>query len=458
MPGGFSIRSDSLAGTGTAYDLALAARPFEGRIPLDSVLAVESYREATDVFFTLLTTALATAGGAAIAAVAAVAIFGSCPTFYAAGTDGLVLQSEGFSYSIAPLLEGKDFDRIDVSAGPDGTATLELRNEALETHYLNEIKLLAVRHGPGQAAYPGVLEEILVVDNERPAASARDLSGGDHTAQVSGADGAWFETSSARLSKVDSTDLTDRLYLAWPAPSTDRAALVLRMRNSLLSTVLFYDAMLAKQGARSVDWLASDVNQIGPALELRDFFRRHMGVRVAVRSGTEWLDAGRLPDVGPIAWEEVAIEVPVHEADSVRMRLEFVADGWRFDRIALGSLIDRPEPDDIPLRQIASADFGPDDGARDRLSAADDSYLVTGPGMRFDLTFDAPKVSDGTTSYILVTQGYYTEWVRGSWIRENPVPGELVLSDGTLSDVIRDWAGRRREFERQFFETRIPVR
>ena len=55
-------------------------------------------------------------------------------------------------------------------------------------------------------------------------------------------------------------------------------------------------------------------------------------------------------------------------------------------------------------------------------------------------------------------QGYYTEWVRPSWIRDAGRGVAFEPSDASLVEAMHRWRAVRPEFERAFFETRIPVR
>ncbi len=80
------------------------------------------------------------------------ACFGSCPTFYVSDGQRPVLAAEGFSDSVAPSLEATDVDAL-YRAHPSGRA-LEVRmtNEALETHVVDAVDVLAVpRPADGRA-------------------------------------------------------------------------------------------------------------------------------------------------------------------------------------------------------------------------------------------------------------------------------------------------------------------
>ena len=134
---GVTVTSNALSGPGVKYDLALSNASPVTTIPLAEVVAMESFASEVEVGKTLV----ASIGGAAAIVLGgsalAVAIFGSCPTIYADSPTGAVLESEAFSYSIAPLFEARDVDRLGAVADANGIVALEVRNEALETHYIN---------------------------------------------------------------------------------------------------------------------------------------------------------------------------------------------------------------------------------------------------------------------------------------------------------------------------------
>src|SRR5919198_474224 len=95
-------------------------------------------------------------------------------------------------------------------------------------------------------------------------------------------------------------DMNDWIDLFIPGlPRTDRVAIVLRARSSLLNTVLFYDVMLAGAGARALDEMSSDADTISKAVEMGRWARRRMGLRVAVWRGGRYEEVARIPDPGP---------------------------------------------------------------------------------------------------------------------------------------------------------------
>ena len=133
---------------------ALSDPKATSRVSLDSVVGVETFEGRRLAAQTIVVSTAATAVTGAAAIVLLKVLFGSCPTLYADTGTGPVLQAEGFSYAIAPLLEQRDLDPLRVRPDADGLIRLELRNEALETHYINNIELLAVRHARDARACP----------------------------------------------------------------------------------------------------------------------------------------------------------------------------------------------------------------------------------------------------------------------------------------------------------------
>jgi hypothetical protein len=453
---GVTFAADTLRGAGTRYDLRLRPVGSVERLPLDSVAGLANFRSGTNVplsvALSLGATALATVGTALLA----VAIFGSCPTIYADADGMAVLEAEGFSYSIAPLFEQRDVDRLVARPGADGVLILEVRNEALETHFLNHMEVLEVRHSPGAFVLPDASGLPIATRDARPPLRARDRSGRDVRAVLAAHDDDAYDTPDALLSAVDESDVGDFIDLVFPAPAgADSAALLLRLRNSLLTTILLYDVMLGSQGASALDWLGAELDQVGSALELGQWYNRTMGLRVAVFDGDDYRAAGRLGDSGPIAWKDVALIVPVLTPDSVRVRLSFVADAWRIDRVGLAAY-ERPEIRTIPVARVTSSESADEADARAALLNPDEQYLETTPGQRFWMHYETSGAADAT--YLLASQGYYTEWVRPSWVRAATAPVRFRLTDAVTVEAITRWRGQRATFEQQFHETRIPVR
>jgi hypothetical protein len=464
FPKGVLVQAGRLTGVGTRYDLTLSDSTPLDDLPLDSVVGLETFRNRVDGGATVGLSLLATAGAIGITIGIACAIdpkcFGSCPTYYSDSAGTPVLEAEGFSYSIAPLFEARDVDRLRARVRPDGTIRLEVRNEAFETHFINHFELLEASHRPGEFVVPGPRGNPLAVAGQISPRSARDRTGREVGHLLRDADGRTYVTAPEVLARVSDADLEDRIELGFVAPvGGDSVALVLRLRNSLLNTVLLYDMMLGDPGARSLDWQAEELSRVGTALELGTWYTSRMGLGVEVWMDSAWVPIVRIKDTGPVAWKDVAIPLPRAGGSELRVRLRFPADNWRIDRAALASQVRRPAIRTLPLDRVTSARGDAEPNAYAALRSPDGQYLETRPGQAFIASWDVGHGSaDVERTFLLASQGYYVEWVRQGWITAARDTTPYRPSDASLVRALRRWREVQVPLERRFFATRVPVR
>jgi len=461
FPGGFTLSRNVVTGTGSRYAPGASSATSANTIVLDSVVGMETFetgvRAAPTILVSTVVTAFATAGSVALFK----AIFGSCPTFYSDSSGVPVLEAEGFSYSIAPLFEQRDVHRLRASPSEQGVLSLEVRNEALETHYINHLELLDVSRAPDEYVTPDNKQQPLALRGLRPPAKAIDRAGRDVTERVTRSDGEVFETDSTTLANARAGDLDDYIDLEIPNPGhADTVALVLRMRNSLLNTVLLYDQVLGAPGARSLDWLGHDIQRIATAVDLGKWYSERMGMHVTVRDSGTYKNVGRMGDSGPIAFHDVGFLVPVPRAnsgDKVHVRISFVADQWRIDQIQVATTYRRPSFRLVRASEVLTRDPSQKEAALRDLREADDHYVVTSPAQSFTVRFDV-GIGDGRPrTFLLASQGYYTEWVRGSWIKS--ASGQpFRTTDESLVAALDRWRSERFTLEQKFFSSRIATR
>jgi hypothetical protein len=457
---GATVANGKIAGKGTRYDIRLQTVGTVDELPLADVAAFETFEESMNRSATVLATS-ATSIGVVLGTVALLKLlFGSCPTVYADVDGHQVLEAELFSYSIAPLFEVTDVDPLRARAGADGKVVLDVRNEALETHYLNHLELLAVAHEPGEIVVPDENGLPLALSDFRAPRTIVDRTGRDLRQTVESLDDRVYRTDEATLARATKRDLRDWIELEIPAPA-DRheVAVLMTLRNSLLNTILFYDTMLRAAGPKSLNWLARDLNDLRPAYALGSWYATDMGMRVEVWRDGAFAEVTHAGDTGPIAWKDMAVTVPVppHES-AVRIRVSFPADNWRIDQLRVAANVRKPLPRTIPIGHIIGSDGARDMGAVQSLTAADTRYLKTSPGESFRVVFDAaPAPAETTQTFLLRSRGYYTEWIRGSWVA-TATPEVFTPGESALFAAIQHWRNVQADFERQFYAARIPVR
>ena len=455
---GALLARDTLRGPGVRYALTLRDSTNVVLVPLDSIVAMESYRRGTDGTVTAIVSTLAT--GVTFAAVVAAAfviscsseggICSNCPTVYTDSAGSWALQAEGFSYTIGSASETRDVDRLGIQPDRDGRIRLEVRNDALETEYVNHLELLEVRHAADEIALPDPNGAALALRELVPATTISDAAGRDLRLLLALPDGAAFRTDTRTLAGVSPADWDDAMYLAAPATAgRDSVALVFRLRNSLLATLLFSEVVMGDRGARSLDWIGRDLDGEGAALAR--WQEQRLGLRIAIWDGRRYREIAHIRDSGPHAWNDVAAMIPVLQRDSIRVRLSFPADNWRIDRVAFAMRARRPDVHVHAFSRLRDAAGRDDSSALAGIRLADRRYLRTSPGERFSVDVQVGAAgAEMARTFLIATQGYYEPWIGHdglSTAHDSGVPESL---DAALLKALRKWGTVREARERAF--------
>jgi hypothetical protein len=454
---GVLLARDTLRGPGVRYALTLRDSTSVVLVPLDSIVAMESFRRGTYGAPSVIVSALAT-GVAFVATVVAVVLIQcaqgqglceNCPTVYADSAGIRALQAEGFSYTIGATSEARDVDRLGIRADRDGRIVLEVRNDALETDYINHVELLEVRDAVDETAFPDPNGAALAVRELVSATTITDDAGRDLRLLLAQPEGAAFQTDERTLAGVSLAHWTDAIYLTAPAPAgRDSVALVLRLRNSLLATLLYSEVLLGDRGARSLDWIGRDLEGEGPALAR--WQEQRLGLHIAIWDGQRYRETVRIRDSGPHAWKDVAAMIPVLQRDSVRVRLSFPADNWRIDQVVFAMRARRPSVHAHPLSRVLDALGREDSSALATLRRADRRYLRTSPGERFSVEVQVGAGAGVAPTFFFATQGYYEPWIGRAGLRTGRDSGVAMSLDEQLVRALQQWGTVREARERAF--------
>ncbi len=351
------------------------------------------------------------------------ACFGSCPTFYVphqGSEDGWALQAEGFSQSIARSLEADDLDDLPAARAQDGFVTLAMRNEALETHLVRKLQLVVV-DGPAGSEIAQLQGGTFVALGAAHAAERCD-AGAEVAAQLAARDADEYMAGS------DGVDLAARtaLTLRFAPPHARDLAVSLTARNSLMTTFVLYH--LFGMFGREVGTFMTALEQYSPRV-LAAFARWGVtlaGVRVSARQGAgAWRPVGRIPYIGPIAAQTRALAFAVDDPDApVELRLEYERADWRLDAVRVAPVVAKDLRVTRVAAQVTSATR---DGqrvaeadAQAQLAGAGER-LMTLPGDEVRMRFAVPPAR-GAQAYFLASRGYYYEWMREAWLKDENVP------------------------------------
>ena len=222
FPEGFRVNKGTLQGNGVRFSSTGVVRdiPFDRlpraliQVPRDSAVAMTYYDRVVTggrgfaSFFHVLTGGVLTATSVYCLANPK-ACFGSCPTVYTREGDAWEFKAELFSYSISRLLESGDLDRIGAHESHGPPFVLRVANEALETHHINLMRLLAARHPAGTLAIPATEGSIVAVGDVREPLSAVNSTGEDVLRVIRFWDDSSYRSDSIQVRQVKSGRTSD---------------------------------------------------------------------------------------------------------------------------------------------------------------------------------------------------------------------------------------------------------
>lgn len=419
-------------------------------LPLDSVALFESNVVLTHSSMAALT--VLTIGSVALGVACLSnpkACFGSCPTFYVGDSSNSVLEAEGFSASIAPALEATDVDALYRARPSSRNFNVRMTNEALETHVVRWVRLLAVERPPGGRVFATQSGDFWSASTIVPPTSCAAAEG-DCLESMRDLDGA------ERFSLADSTDLSTRevIELEFPELAGDTLGLVIGSRQTLLSTFLLYQT-LAYMGRGASAWLA--------ALEQHDGMRGRANALGRVLGGIEvqakdkrgrWKTIGETWETGPLATDVRVVLLDGLPAGARHLRLRLTRGNWRVDYLALARLERRVRPsvlDPVRVTKGGAEDTGALELLRDTTRA-----LVTFPGDEFTLEYELPE-QFADYELFLQSRGYYLEWMRAEWLaEENPARAASMFMNPTraMRDLAPAFKKQEASMEQAFWTSR----
>ncbi len=378
------------------------------------------------------------------------ACFGSCPTFYARGPDGFLLQAEGFSSSVAPSLEASDVDALSRAAPTSRMLEIRMTNEALETHVVRYADVLALSRPVGGgvvAATDGRFYEVLQAIQPVSCLGPE----GDCIKPVAALDGL------ERISRADPTYLgaKEEIVLEFAGVPNGDLGLVISSRQSLMTTYLFYQA-LSYLGSSACDWIAE--LERGDE-EMRQRFNAMVdalgGIEVlAETTPGEFVFVGEIRESGPLATDTSVVRFPRGAGGNRRILLRMTKGLWRLDRVSLAVLGSAVEP--LRLRPSEVLHNGAlADVALDELTDPDRS-LTTYPGDVYSLMYELPY-EFGKYELFLETRGYYLEWMREEWLAEEDLARAVKMflnTEQALRDLAPEFAAMEADMEKTFWSSR----
>ncbi|MCZ7558438.1 MAG: hypothetical protein M5R41_18785 [Bacteroidia bacterium] len=463
----YGWRADTIAhtvyGEGIRYN-ANRAVEFEGAliIPMDSVAIFETNRkletsESGRVLALTIMTGVEVIVGI-ICLTNPKACFGSCPTFYLNADDNFhYADAEGFTNAIAPSLEYTDIDALNTTVHTQSSFSITMKNEALETHCVREVKLLAYPLGPGERVYQSPGQEFYLCDRTRPIRSATGEEG-DLTPLLRHCD------MRERFSPADSTNLSakEEIELTFDAPDSEKQeGLLLSFRQTLMTTYLMYSAM---------GYMGDAVSEVFAKIETgaNTMDKLHGGIKkelgnIDVYSWNPrtraWDFQHAFSETGPIARNLQFVPLRNLSAGSpCRLKLVLNKGLWRIDYAALATIRKKVHP--VDLAPVSVENKGRVDGKALADLRDPNTHLISMPGDEFRFHFTLP---DPAAEYelFLCSKGYYLEWMRREWLKDKDLlkfAQMIEFPKHYLRGEARNFKRYEAVMEQEFWNSRVDTK
>ncbi len=386
------------------------------------------------------------------------ACFGSCPTFYLHDNENFhYANAEAFSNAISPSMEYGDIDALNNVMPVDGHFSITMKNEALETHCVNEVKLLVYPRCPGERVYHSPQEDFYLCRKIYPVdqvlAPEGDVSHLLH-----------YEDLNERFSLADERSLSSReeIYLDFKNVKTKQSlGLIVNFRQTMMTTYLIYSA-LGYMGDQVGDIFAGIENNPELRKKLAGGIKKELGkidIYIWNSHKNVWEFQNGFYETGPIAVNNQLIPIINASLDSnVRLKLVLNRGLWRIDYVALTEVIKKITPQSISASEILKK--GKVD--LESLCAMSDSsmYLYSMPGDEYKFTFHLPEEHNDFEIF-LYAKGYYLEWMREHWIKDKNLGKfkQMMLSPAQyLEDEASSYKMYETTMEQEFWDSRIDTK
>jgi hypothetical protein len=424
---------DTIGGIGSYYNRNRAHSESEGikkdeksglefKIPLSKVAIIETnnLKGVTGHAVALAVVGIPTAVITGICLADPKACFGSCPTFYGWNGKDTCLMAEGFSSSILPSFEKEDIDMLYHKKVTGKDFHLRLTNEALETHVIRSADLLVFPKNYNERIFASP-EGKFFRTSEILEPTVCSASEGDILNAVRQMDNV------ERYCQTDDKNLIQRemIEMRFDSVPAGEVGLIIGCRQTFLTTFLFYQS-LAYLG-NSAGYFASRIESGDKSLENRvnRVWDLLGGIEILVESSNgKWEKAGQIDEMGPISTDVHILSLPRKETGKLNVKLRLTKGLWRINYLALGKISDCGQPERIhPLKVTAlnKSEIDSDSQLQDPLNP-----LVTLPGNVFDLQYALPCDNEDYEVF-LASKGYYLEWMRETWAKEENFKNAAML-------------------------------
>jgi len=385
------------------------------------------------------------------------ACFGSCPTFYINADDNFhYADAEGFTNAIVPSMEYGDVDALNNQPLTSNNFSITMKNEALETHVVNEVKLLAYPRNTRERVYQSPSDEFYL-SNRSYLLNSAEADEGNISALIK------YEDKMERFSFSDEANLNSKeeIYITFnDVERSSELGLIMNFRQTLMTTYLFYNA---------IGYMGDEVGDIFAMMETDPNIRDKFDATTKLLGGIDvyswndqtnnWEFQGSFYETGPIAINKQFIPLQnFGDGTEVIIKLILNKGLWRIEHLALANIVEEVHPIEVkPCSVLYKGE--PNLLALEKICDPE-KYLVSMPGCEYRFDFALPEVSDDFELF-LYSKGYYLEWMREHWIQDKnllKLRQMVYKPDKYLKDVAGEYKQYETIMEQEFWNSRIDTK
>jgi hypothetical protein len=334
----------------------------------------------------------------------------SCPFVYAFDGDYYMLEGVPYVGSMCEALKRTDVLRLEHLVPFEDEYRLQVVNEAIETEYIDEFRLVVADHEPGLELALDARGGVHTIADRQQPLSATDHRGRDWRDWLVERDFLFWEGDPLSMDPEGTADLRDTLFFTFRVPPSAKQAKILVSGGHSLWAAGLELALLDLWGSQ-VDSLYEEFWDPGHRARFLGWVEREEMVDLAVRVRTSdgWRIADRVSLGGSTGSGECTAILDLDETvgETLEVALAPPAGVWRINSVAVDFSPDVP----IEMQEIAaSSAVGPDgEDLREVLKANDGAYFVQPEtGTSALLAFPVPRRRPGHDRTVFAkTTGYY---------------------------------------------------
>ena len=365
----------------------------------------------------------------------------SCPFVYSFDGEKYVFDAEPLGGAITKGLERTEYSKLEHLKAVGDELKLVVRNEVEETQYIDQMRLLNVKHDEDKQVYPDLEGKFYQVKEPLKPIAAFDENGRDLRKVVSENDGLYWQTKMPVDSNILQKRYRQELTFVFPKPEKARnVKLIVNIGTTLWGSKMIRE-MLQLYGNSIDSWYSKVNNKEIEYYQMMNFTENEetYKLKIFAKSENKWIPKGFINGGGPLISETRVYNLDISDikGDSLVLKCNPPYGFWTVDYTAVEyNYYTDPIIQYIPLAE-ASANKNID--VKDKISNRDSIYYIMPKvGDAFSMIYiqDGDQNQNGST-YYLESTGYYELHLA----KDHPIQLEKLSRFIVPGEIVR-WANQ----------------